>query len=289
MSSYLPPSDNLPSFNPSVFQSSFTDEEVESKIKTLETKNNYVSVDTTDGDKYSINLNDNGTFKVLAKENGSQGMFITDMKTGTDCTMYVGDGCNELIATRDADIFAEKHTLLTLRQNGISSGQGRPILVMKFNTGSDTNDYDWNRRYVFSQNGDDLIVRYNDGTNTIAGSYGSGFSSITNMRFKSTGGITIGNSKYPTVATSQQHITSGINEDGTHTGTQSFGITYTSPPVINCQVVSINTDRGFMINIFNVTTTQFDYRKLFAENSTDTIRNSNTEKFHWIAIGDASL
>lgn len=289
MSSYLPPSDNLPSFNPSVFQSSFTDEEVESKIKTLETKNNYVSVDTTDGDKYSINLNNNGTFKVLAKENGSQGMFITDLKTGTDCPVYIGDGCNELIATRDDDTFGEIHTLLTLRQNGISSGQGRPILVMKFNTGSDTNDYDWNRRYVFSQNGDDLIVRYNSGTNTIAGDYGSGNPSITNMRFKSTGGITIGNSKYPVVATTQQHITSGINEVKAHTGTQSFGVTYTSAPVVNCQGISSSGNQAIIINVYNVTTTGFTYRKFYAQDSNDTIHTTSQDDFYWMAIGDASL
>jgi hypothetical protein len=287
MSSYLPPSDNLPSFNPSVFQSSFTDEEVESKIKTLETKNKFVSVDTTDGDKYNISLGNNGTFKVLAKENSSQGTFITDMKTGTDCTMYIGDGCDELIATRDSDTFLERHTLLTLRQNGVTSGQGRPLLVMKFNTGSDTNDYDWNKRYTFSQNGDDLKVMYNDGTNSVsAGSYGSG--TISNMKFKSTGGITIGDSKFPTVATTQQHITSGLNDDGTSTGTQSFGITYTSAPVVTCQVIYQTAGGYVVVNIHTVTTTGFSYRK-FRTGTGGATAVSTDGEFYWNAIGDASL
>lgn len=287
MSSYLPPSDNLPSFNPSVFQSSFTDEEVESKIKTLETKNEYVSVDTTEGDKYNIALGNNGTFKVLAKENGSQGMFITDMVSGTDCTMYIGDGCDELIATRDADNFAEKHTLLTLRQNGVSSGQGRPLLVMKFNTGSDTNDYDWNQRYIFSQNGDDLKVMYNDGTNAISsGLYGSG--TISNMKFKATGGITIGDTKFPVVSSSQQHITSGLNTDGTSTGTQSFGITYTSAPVVTCQIKQNISGNYVVVNVYDVTTTGFSYRKFRTGTGGQTVVNSSGE-IYWTAIGDASL
>lgn len=287
MSSYLPPSDNLPSFNPSVFQSSFTDEEVESKIKTLETKNEYVSVDTTDGDKYNIALGNNGTFKVLAKENGSQGFFVTDMKTGTDCTMYIGDGCDELIATRDADNFEERHTLLTLRQNGVSSGQGRPLLVMKFNTDSDTNDYDWNQRYIFSQNGDDLKVMYNSGANSVSsGSYGSG--TISNMKFKATGGITIGDTKYPIVATTQQHITSGLNTDGTSTGTQSFGITYTTAPVVTCQIKQNVVGNYVVVNIYDVTTTGFSYRKFRTGTGGQTVITTSGE-IYWTAIGDASL
>lgn len=38
MSSYLPPSENLPSFNSSVFSSNLTNDEVDSKIKTIELK-----------------------------------------------------------------------------------------------------------------------------------------------------------------------------------------------------------------------------------------------------------
>jgi hypothetical protein len=294
MSSYLPPTSDLPSFNSQIFQSNLSTEEVESKIKALETnvndletKNDYVSVDTTDGDKYNIALGNNGTFKVLAKENGSQGFFVTDMKSGTDCPMYIGDGCDELIATRDADDFPEKHTLLTLRHNGISSGQGRPLLVMKFNVDSDTNDYDWNRRCAFSQNGDDIVVKYTRGANDTLGEYGSGQSA--NMKFISTGGITIGNTKFPMVATTQQHTTSGINEDGTQTGTQTFGITYTTPPIVNCQMISSSGNNAFIINVYNVTTTEFQYRKFYAQVSSDGVFDATDEDFYWIAIGDASL
>lgn len=38
MSSYLPPTNDLPKFNPNNFKSSLTDEEIESKINTLESR-----------------------------------------------------------------------------------------------------------------------------------------------------------------------------------------------------------------------------------------------------------
>ena len=88
------------------------------------------------------------------------------------------------------------------------------------------------------------------------------------------------------ITSSVSGITSGINEDGTHTGTQTFGITYTSAPVVNCQVISSSGNNAFIINVYNVTTTDFKYKKFYAQESSDTVHDSTHEDFYWIAIGN---
>jgi len=53
MASYNPPSENLPSFNPAVFSDNFTPDQVDTKIKTLETKTTQLTYN---------GVNDNSTF-----------------------------------------------------------------------------------------------------------------------------------------------------------------------------------------------------------------------------------
>ena len=102
------------------------------------------------------------------------------------------------------------------------------------------------------------------------------------------GGITIGDTKFPTVASTQQHITSGLNADRTETGIQSFGVTYTTPPVVTCQIMQNVIGNYVVVNIYNVTTTKFSYRKFRTGTGGVTVVSSSGE-FYWTAIGDASL
>ena len=293
MSSYLPPTDNLPKFNPHVFQSSFTDEEVETKVKNLETKTQFNTINSTDGDKLNIDLGSNGTFKVVPKSNKSQGFFITEVKSGTDCSMYVGDGCDDLITTRDADTFIEQNSLLVLRQNGVTDGgQGRPLLVMKFNPASTTNNFDWDKRYVFSQNGNDLLLGYDDGSNSATGTYQSGATPVVKF-LGQTKGIEV-NGKYPLYTSlgatsfiqSKRETTSGV------TGTFSFDTAFSAVPTVTAtaDISPANALNGdvYIISLNNISATQFSYTSLKIDGASKAITSTAPLAITYTAIGQLS-
>ncbi len=80
-------------------------------------------------------------------------------------------------------------------------------------------------------------------------------------------------------------IAKGLNDDAASSGTQSFGITYTSTPVITCQVI-LQTFGGYVsVNIHSVTTTGFSYRKYRTGTGGQTSVSSDGQ-FYWTAIGD---
>lgn len=283
MSSYLPPSDNLPSFNPSVFQSSFTDEEVESKIKTLESNVNDLETTTsgiayTDtGDKTTINNNVTINEKVLDIIAPSSIQGDEDIPLLIETPLQVSTSNTST---------AEKGTIHLAMPSGGTQGDGN------LGTGISFSRINSNRRGA-------LIASFQDGsdrdrcglkffTKNTTGT-GTDEVEIDALTIKSSGGIIIGSSNYPVVSSSQQQITSGLNTDGTSTtGTQSFGITYTSAPVVTCQVVYASTGGYVTVNIHTVTTTGFSYRKFRTGTGGNTSVTTDGQ-FYWNAIGDASL
>lgn len=83
-------------------------------------------------------------------------------------------------------------------------------------------------------------------------------------------------------------IDSGVDTNGTHTGTVSFGVTFASAPVVNGQMISGSNNDAFIINIHTVSTTGFSYSKWYGKESNDTINSASGEDFHWIAIGEVA-
>jgi len=84
MSNYNPPSENLPSFNPSVFSDNFTADEVDTKIKTLETKTTKLS--------YS-NVSDISTFgsQLVIQDTGDNSSGETNLNHQIRLTTGVDD------------------------------------------------------------------------------------------------------------------------------------------------------------------------------------------------------
>lgn len=76
MASYLPPSESLPTFNPAVFSDNFTSDQVDSKIKTLETEMDAQQTKTT-GLSYSSDPSADGGTTTLSS-------LLNSIKTSTN-------------------------------------------------------------------------------------------------------------------------------------------------------------------------------------------------------------
>jgi hypothetical protein len=74
-------------------------------------------------------------------------------------------------------------------------------------------------------------------------------------------------------------VRSGKNTDGTATGTQSFGVTFVSAPVIVSTIESNISNHAASIVVHSVTTTGFSYIKYSAGHSID------SAPFYWLANG----
>lgn len=83
MSSYNPPSESLPTFNPAVFSDNFTPDQVDSKIKTLETEMDAQQTKTTGLSYNSSPASDGGTTTLSS--------LLNDIKTTTDITIVEKD------------------------------------------------------------------------------------------------------------------------------------------------------------------------------------------------------
>jgi hypothetical protein len=104
-----------------------------------------------------------------------------------------------------------------------------------------------------------------------------------------TSGITINgklkiNTNYAVVCpTVGVKIAYGKNTDGTSSGNQSYGTTFTSTPFVLTQIESLSNYQIFQCHVGNVTTTQFDYRKVYQQGSST--NQASSEGFWWFAIG----
>lgn len=289
MSSYLPPSDNLPSFNPSVFQSSFTDEEVESKIKTLES--NEADLQT------SVDNLETTTTGITYVSSGD--------KTTIDNNVNINEKVLNIIAPSsiqgDEEISLLVETSLQVSTSSVTTA-GKGTIHMSIPSGATQGDGELGTGISFSRINSNrrgaLIASFQDGSDRDrcglkfftkdTSQTGTDEVEIDALTIKSSGGIIIGSSNYPVVSSAQKHITSGLNDDGTSTGTQSFGITYTSTPVVTCQVVYASAGGYVVVNIHTVTTTGFSYRKYRTGTGGATAVTTEGE-FYWNAIGEASL
>ena len=79
-------------------------------------------------------------------------------------------------------------------------------------------------------------------------------------------------------------ITYGYNTENESSDTQSYGITYNSAPAVFTQMNANSSNKLFAVNIYNVGTTQFSYRKLYTQNG-GLVATAGGEDFYWIAIG----
>lgn len=83
MSSYNPPSESLPTFNPAVFSDNFTADQVDSKIKTLQTEMDAQQTKTTGLSYNSSPASDGGTTTLSS--------LLNSIKTTTDITIVEKD------------------------------------------------------------------------------------------------------------------------------------------------------------------------------------------------------
>tara|TARA_R110000803_G_scaffold58505_1_gene116654 strand:+ start:1403 stop:1753 length:351 start_codon:yes stop_codon:yes gene_type:complete len=74
-------------------------------------------------------------------------------------------------------------------------------------------------------------------------------------------------------------VRSGKNVDGTATGTQSFGVTFVSAPVVVSTIESDISTHDASIVVHNVTTIGFSYIKYSQGHSMD------SAPFYWLANG----
>lgn len=99
---------------------------------------------------------------------------------------------------------------------------------------------------------------------------------------------TFANSNIPNITLNIQNGLSPI----TPTGTIVFNIPFQTPPVIFTQIIggTNSASNGYSVQVFNVSTTGFDYSKnkiINAQNgnySITKLEQSTLEPFYWIAI-----
>ena len=97
------------------------------------------------------------------------------------------------------------------------------------------------------------------------------------------GDINIG-SLFPVLQSNKTRITYGLITENTSTSTQSYGVTYSSAPVVFTQVIKNRSEALYVVNIWSVSTTAFNWRKLYIAGTTGVL-DAVSEDFYWIAIG----
>jgi len=80
-------------------------------------------------------------------------------------------------------------------------------------------------------------------------------------------------------------IVYGTAGDGSTTRTVSYGFDYKSTPTVTAGII-VNPIYSsiYVVMIYNITTSGFQYKKMFITNS-GSVTEASKEKFNWIAIG----
>jgi hypothetical protein len=100
------------------------------------------------------------------------------------------------------------------------------------------------------------------------------------------GNVSIG-SLFPVLQSNKTRITYGLNTIDSSNGSQTYGVTYDSAPVVFTQVLQNRSSAIYVINIYNVSTTNFNWRKNYVSGS-GSVQPASSEDFYWIAIGQIS-
>ena len=73
----------------------------------------------------------------------------------------------------------------------------------------------------------------------------------------------------------------------TNTGTVTFSTPFTSAPTILANIINQGQVSLFTIDIYNITTTTFNYAKYYYNTGAGGgVSASNSEPFNWVAIGN---
>lgn len=79
----------------------------------------------------------------------------------------------------------------------------------------------------------------------------------------------------------------GTDSSQTSTGDIKFEVSFSSPPVVVCQIINNTTDAQIQdIKVYNVTKDGFSYTKTYLNNLQDGIQMDALDNFHWLAIGE---
>lgn len=143
--------------------------------------------------------------------------------------------------------------------------------------------------YTLSIDGSvDATVGYNVNGSTVLSEtalgstvLGSSLESTTSSSFQVGSGSA---SFVPLVVNTGVKIDRGLNTVNTSSGTQAFSFTFTNVPQVFAQAVFLNNDnQAFFVNIIQISTAGFNYKKNYSNNGS--ILLSTTEDFNWLAIG----
>ena len=324
MASYLPPTDTLPTFNPSVFQSNLTADELDTKVKALETKTQFQSIDgiTTviSGLKVPDNLEVGSNADVEQSIDDLEDKTALITKSGLTTTFTGGvdvTGNTAITGTLGVTLETTLSRTATAKKvisKNVAVDSNIDNLLTTVFTGLPYQSFDNNfsmerdtvpyKEYTIGLLGDNTT-----NANVFAiGGYTGGiadpkvvFGIDTAGDAEIAGDVTLdkdlkvvgdtvkigANEHYPMLqsASALQFTASGTNTDGTHTGTQSFPVTFTTAPIVVAQMISGSAGDAFIINVYNVSTTGFEYKKFYGVTSTNTINTAATENFYYIAMG----